>query len=174
MEAREGGGVMAGMRRNSFPASLSFSLNPLHICCTHVNPCGTERRGPFPSLHSPTRPPPPHHHPPLGLTVGTIKTQKRRGGGGAMKGRWVGRDPAVVLCNKSQTLWEQPGTPASITEPSAPRLQSLPERASPAHRPYPHAPFRRALHGLKPPPAKTPSSPQVLTSSHTIPLHRPC
>lgn len=61
------------------PALFSFSY-PLHICCTHVNPCGSERRGPFPSLHSPPLFPLPE------LTVGTIKTlKKKRGGGGGKK-----------------------------------------------------------------------------------------
>lgn len=55
-------------------ALFSFSLNPLHICCTHANPCSKGRRGPFPSIHSPPL------VPLAELTVGTIKTLKKKKG----------------------------------------------------------------------------------------------
>lgn len=89
----------------SQPSPLLFLSYPLHICCTHVNPCGSERRGPFPSLHSPPLFPLPE------LTVGTIKTLKKRSRGWRKKKKSWGvggreRDPLVVG-NKSQTLWEQ-------------------------------------------------------------------
>lgn len=106
---------------------------------SHVNPCGTERRGPFPSLRSPLRVPLP------GPTVETIKTfeKKKRGGGGR------GRDP-LVLFNKSQTLWEQQEpclhqrpwplfkASPSKSHPKPPTLFSVPAPASSR----PQAPFQ--------------------------------
>lgn len=66
---------------NGEPGSLLFLSYPVHICCTHVNPCGSERRGPSPSLHSPSLFSLPE------LTVGTIKTLKREGRGGGAGGK---------------------------------------------------------------------------------------
>lgn len=108
---------------NGEPGSLLFLSYPVHICCTHVNPCGSERRGPSPSLHSPPLFSLPE------LTVGTIKTLKREGRGGGAGGK---RKKAEEQEEGSEILqWcainhkhsGSSNSPASITEPQAP-LQS--------------------------------------------------
>lgn len=134
-------------------ASLPSILLSLLTLCTSatlmscVNPYGTERRGPFPSLHSPL------WVPVAELTVGTIKTfgKKRRGGG-------RGWNPLVPF-NKSQTLSEQQETLAP--------LQSLPEQDPPKD---PH-PVLSACPSLFLDP-KHPSSPAPFTPTSLSPAHK--
>lgn len=118
------------MRRNSFPAQLFsfffFSLNPVHMCCTHVNPCGTERPLPKP-------PSPPLFLLPE-LTVGTIKTFKKRWGEGGKEQEEGTEIPHCCVINHKHSGNNK--SPPSISESSAP-LQRFPEHAEPKSHPKP-------------------------------------
>lgn len=119
-----------------FSCLLTLSTSATLMSC--VNPHGTERRGPFPSLHSPLSSPTRADC----RNYQNIWKKKKRGGG-------RGWDPLVPF-NKSQTLWEQqepclhqrprPLFKVSLSKshPKTPTLFSVPVPASSR----PQAPFQ--------------------------------